>query len=112
MSKGNVSSIHLPPQEQIRQLRGIVAKQNFAINELTGKNQLMNEIVNLCVLMAYKNGGEVTITEEDRKIVDGAKVKKHTNQENHSTTYSIELRKEEEVPEVPEKEKEVLELVK
>lgn len=108
MSK--VSAIHLPLQERVRQLRGIVAKQQFTIDEIIGKNQLMNEVVNLCALMAYKNGGEVTITKEDFDAVNGAKVKRHKDQETLSMTYSIELKKEG-APEAPKEKKPSLELV-
>lgn len=99
MSKGNgMSSIVLPPQEQIRQLKGMLAQQQHTINVLTGRDKLLQEVANMCALMAYKMGGTVTITKEDNEVVlgGGAKVTKHYDKETESTTYTVELKKEEE----------------
>lgn len=90
MEKGNgIGSLHLPPAEQIRQLRRMVSKQQYMINEMLGKNELMQQNVNLCVILAYKNGGEITITAEDNKAIEGVKVIRH-RAENGDMTYTIQ----------------------
>ena len=111
MSKGNgMSSIHLPPQEQIRQLRGMLAQQQYTINVLTGRDKLLQEVANLSAMIARKMGGTAVITKEDSQIIEGAKVKVHFDKETESTTYTVELKKEEE-EEQKEEEKPDLKIV-
>lgn len=88
------NTLHLPPQELVKKLRFENMQLQHTINALLGVDNLRREVVELCVFLAYKNGGTVTITPEDLKAVDKCTVHKSTDKETGARTYSIELRKE------------------